>query len=201
MRPKSPRRTVRDALRYFTPAEYALWGGSVALILLSAILLGDGDGFAGGATVAASLIGVTSLIFNAKGNPFGGRRAEVTVNRLSGRGYLLMAALTAAVTGVFFFILRALGTARLGLSTLSVATSFAAVYLTARRSPHYAIAYAANDLVLIALWVLAAIDEPHYLAVAVCFAVFFVNDIYGFIGWRRMARRQRRSTQETAVRP
>ncbi len=220
--------------RYFSPAEYALWGGSVGLILV-AFLVFDRES---GMTLVASLIGVTSLIFNAKGNPIGqvlmvifsllygiisytcgywgemitylgmtapmavyalvswlrhpykGRRSEVAVNRLTAREYVLMALLTAAVTVAFYFILRALDTANLFFSTLSVTTSFAAVYLTARRSPMYAIAYAANDLVLIVLWVLASLTDPGYVSVTVCFAVFLVNDVYGFIGWRRMERRQ-----------
>ncbi len=75
-------------------------------------------------------------------------------------------------------------------STLSVATSFIAVYLTARRSPYFALAYASNDVILIILWTLAAITDVSYLSVLVCFIMFLVNDIYGFINWRRMQRRQ-----------
>ncbi len=70
-------------------------------------------------------------------------------------------------------------------------TSFAAVYLTARRSPFYAIAYAANDVVLIVLWTLATLSDVSYLSVTICFAAFLVNDVYGFVNWRRMEKRQR----------
>ena len=69
-------------------------------------------------------------------------------------------------------------------------TSFVAVYLTFRRSPYYALAYAANDVVLIVLWVMAALSEVRYLSVVVCFAAFLVNDLYGFISWRKMGKRQ-----------
>ena len=75
----------------------------------------------------------------------------------------MLALLTAAVTAVFYFILDWFDTANLGLSTLSVSTSFAAVYLTARRSPFYGLAYAANDVVLILLWALAAMADQSYL--------------------------------------
>ena len=81
-------------------------------------------------------------------------------------------------------------TANLLPSTVSVTTSFLAVFLTFRRSPYYALAYAANDIVLIVLWVLASMEDIHYVSVVVCFVVFFVNDMYGFISWRRMAKRQ-----------
>lgn len=69
-------------------------------------------------------------------------------------------------------------------------TSFIAVYLTFRRSPYFALAYAANDIVLIILWVLASIHDIRYISVVVCFVAFLVNDIYGFISWRKMKIRQ-----------
>lgn len=220
--------------KYFTKEEWILWGSSVILILLS-FLAFDRVNYM---TLGASLIGVTSVIFNAKGNPVGqglmivfsllygaisyrfsyygemitylgmtapmalfallswlrnpykGNKAEVAVNRLGGEEYLLMLILTAGVTVVFYFILDHFGTANILPSTLSVTTSFIAVYLTFRRSPYFALAYAANDIVLIVLWVLASAQDISYLSVMICFALFLVNDIYGFISWRRMERRQ-----------
>lgn len=55
----------------------------------------------------------------------------------------------------------------------------------------FALAYASNDIVLIALWVLASLADTRYLSVVVCFVAFLVNDLYGFINWRRMKERQR----------
>ena len=69
-------------------------------------------------------------------------------------------------------------------------TSFVAAYLTFRRSPLYALAYAANDIVLIVLWVLASLEDISYISVTVCFVTFLVNDIYGFVSWNRMRKRQ-----------
>lgn len=190
-------------------------------------------------TLAASLIGVTSLIFAAKGNPAGpllmiifsilygiislsfayygemityigmtlpmsvvalvswlknpykGRKSEVKVNNIGLRETLFALALTAAVTVVFYFILDAFDTANIIPSTISVTTSFLAVYLTWRRSPFYALAYAANDVVLIVLWMMASLQDFSYLSVTVCFVVFLVNDLYGFINWRKMSKRQK----------
>ena len=225
---------VKNLLAYFSFSERLLWSCSVLFILVSFWLFG-GQGWL---TLTASLIGATSLLFIAKGNPVGqlltvvfsllygyisltfryygemitylgmtapmavaalvswlrhpykGDRAQVQVNRLAAKEPGLLALLTAAVTGVFYFILAAFGTANLLPSTLSVATSFAAVYLTCRRSPWYALAYAANDVVLVCLSVLAAMENPGYISVAVCFVMFLANDIYGFISWRRMGQRQ-----------
>jgi len=98
--------------------------------------------------------------------------------------------LTVAVTVIFYFILDYFGTANILPSTLSVTTSFLAVYLTFRRSPYFALAYAANDVILIVLWILASVSDIRYISVVVCFAVFLFNDVYGFISWQRMRRRQ-----------
>ena len=219
---------------YFSKGEWVLWGASVSLILVSFFLF-DRVNFL---TLAASLIGVTSLIFNAKGNPFGqilmivfsllygvisysfryygemitylgmtlpmsvialiswlknpyqGRKAEVKVNRIGKAEYWFALLLTLLVTIVFYWILKYFHTANLLPSTLSVTTSFLAVYLTFRRSSFYAIAYAANDLVLIILWILAASHDGSYLSVVSCFLAFLANDLYGFISWRMMEKRQ-----------
>ena len=195
-------------------------------------------------TLAASLIGVTSLIFNAKGNPFGqvlmiafsflygiisytfsyygemitylcmtmpmvvlalisrlknpynDKKSEVEVSGINGRETAFMLFLTAAVTVVFYFILTYLNTPNILPGTVSVTTSFLAVYLTFKRSPLFAVAYAANDAVLIVLWILASLSDIRYVSVVVCFAAFFAGDIYGFINWRKMKIRQSEKAAE-----
>jgi nicotinamide mononucleotide transporter PnuC len=225
---------IQKALRYFTAAEYILWLGSIAIISAAFLIFG-GDGFL---TLAASLVGVTSLIFCAKGNPigqvlmiifsvlygiisfsfryygemitylgmtlpmavfaliswlrnpYGGSRAEVKVNSISRREVALTFLATAAITAIFYFILKHFNTANLLPSTISVSTSFLGAYLTFRRSPYFALGYACNDVVLIVLWVLASLSEPRYISVAVCFIAFFANDLYGFASWQKMKKRQ-----------
>ena len=123
-------------------------------------------------------------------NPYEGNRAEVKVNRLKEREPVFMLALTAVITFIFYFILKFFDTANLIPSTLSVTTSFLAVYLTFRRSAYFALAYAANDIVLIVLWTLAVLSDISYLSVIVCFIMFLVNDVYGYISWTKMQKRQ-----------
>ena len=219
---------------YFTRLEKILWVLSVGVIL-AAFFLFDRENYL---TLIASLIGVTSLIFNAKGNPFGqilmivfsvlygvisysfryygemitylgmtlpmsvfalvawlknpyhGKKAEVAVNRIGGKEYIFAGILTLIVTIFFYWILKYFHTANLLPSTISVTTSFLAVYLTFRRSAYYAIAYAANDVILIVLWALASRFDPSYLSVVACFLAFLANDLYGFISWRMMEKRQ-----------
>lgn len=124
-------------------------------------------------------------------NPYKNNKSEVKVNRLSAKETVFMLVFTAVVTFVFYFILKHFNTANLIPSTISVTTSFLAVYLTFRRSPYFALAYAMNDLVLIVLWMLATKTEISYLSVVICFAVFFVNDMYGFINWKKMEKKQK----------
>lgn len=227
---------------YFSKADIALWCTSVTLTLASFCAF-DRENYL---TLCASLIGVTSLIFNAKGNPFGqflmvifsllygiisftfayygemitylgmtmpmavfalvawlknpykGNKAEVEVNTIGSVEIGLMWLLTAAVTVLFYFILRYFETANIIPSTISVTTSFVAVYLTFRRSPYFALAYAANDIVLIILWIMASISDRKYISVVVCFIAFFANDIYGYISWQKMKIRQSKENSKTA---
>ena len=223
-------KAFRDLNRF----ERGLWIFSIAVVS-AAFLLTDAPDVL---TLAASLIGVTALVFVAKGyvlgqvltvvfalfygvisyfqryygemitylgmtspialmaalewlrNPYAGTR-EVRVRTLTSKQAALMWLLTAVVTAVFHLILRWLGNASLFFSTVSIATSFLASYLTLMRSPSYALAYAANDVVLIVLWVIASVETPGCAPMIVCFALFLLNDSYGYINWRRMMRRQR----------
>ena len=130
-------------------------------------------------------------------NPYKGDKSEVEVNSLSVKEWCLFSALSVAVTVAFYFILRALDTANLIVSTVSVFSSFAASYLPARRSRFYAVGYAANDVVLIVMWIMQTVSDISYLPMIVCFAAFLVLDVYGFVNWSRMLRRQNDAPQES----
>jgi nicotinamide mononucleotide transporter PnuC len=122
-------------------------------------------------------------------HPYKGTK-EVEVRKLTRKNVATMLVLSLAVTLVFYFILQALGNSNLIFSTVSVTTSFIAAYLTFLRSPYYALGYAVNDMILIVLWVLAAIDDFSYFPMIICFILFLVNDLYGFVNWKRMQNRQ-----------
>ena len=123
-------------------------------------------------------------------NTVKGNKRQVKIGRVGRKEVALLFVMALLVTVAFYFILGALNTANLLVSTFSVTTSFIAAYLTYRRSPFYALAYAFNDIVLIVLWTLATIDDIKYLSVVICFVAFLANDLYGFINWRRMERKQ-----------
>ncbi len=109
----------------------------------------------------------------------------VKIRSLTCRHVLLLTISCIAATALFSWILWLLDTPNLLFSTISVATSFLAAALTMLRSSYYAAGYAANDLVLIILWVMASMKDPAYLPVVVNFAIFFVNDLYGFFRWKK----------------
>ncbi len=216
-----------------TRFELGLWLTSVIVVAGTYIGFQAGDAL----SLIASLIGVTALIFVAKGHVLGQvltivfavfygaiswafryygevitylgmtapmaavalvtwlrnpykDSAEVTVHRLNAKQWTMLILATAVVTGIFWFILRAMGNAALAVSTLSITTSFFAASLTAMRSPYYALAYALNDLVLIVLWVIAALSDISSVPMVACFVMFFANDLYGFFSWKRMEKRQ-----------
>ena len=175
--------------KYFTGVEIALWTGSVISILVSFLIFG-GSAYI---SLIAFLIGVTALIFIAKGNPLGqlltvifsllygiisfscsyygemltylgmtmpmavfslifwlknpynGNKSEVKVQILKPKEYIVTAVLAITVTTGFYFVLKYFNTANLIPSTLSVTTSFMAVFLTFKRSPFYAVWYAATS--------------------------------------------------------
>ncbi len=117
---------------------------------------------------------------------------QVRISRPSRRALGVLGALTVVVTVTFYFLLKLLGTSNLPFSTVSVATSFVASSLTLLRSPYYALAYALNDVVLIVLWVCAAISDPSSIPMIPCFAMFLINDLYGFFNWLRMEKQQKK---------
>lgn len=119
-------------------------------------------------------------------HPFRKGEPQVVVSHLTPKKLAVTLLLTAAVTVVFCFVLKFFNTAQLPVSTVSVTTSFFASALLVLRSPLYALAYAANDIVLIVLWILAAAENISSLPMVFCFAAFLANDIYGFINWRRI---------------
>lgn len=122
-------------------------------------------------------------------NPSREHRGEVNIQKLNRKQWMAVILSTVFVTLIFYRILVFLDTPNLLFSTLSIATSFLAAALTMLRSSWYAFFYAANDVVLIVLWILAARVNPDYVPVIVNFVIFFFNDMYGFLCWKKREKR------------
>ena len=220
------------SFREFTKLDILIWTGSVTALIISFAASGGGDAL----TLISSLIGVTSLIFIAKGNVIGQflmilfaviysiisftfhyygemvtymcmtapsalitaiawiknpySETQVAVGEVRWRGWLALVSATVAITLIFYFILAALDTPNLFFSTISVTTSFLAAGLMFLRSQYYATGYMANDLILVILWILASLEDISYLPMVVNFAIFFIDDLYGYISWSRMKKVQ-----------
>lgn len=202
--------------------------GSLAIVILSNLLSTDIDVL----TLVSACVGITSLIFAAKGNVWAQilmvifsilygliswqfrywgemityigmtmpmavwstitwiknpseSGQEVAIQKLTRKHVEGIAAAGVIVTAVFYMILKALDTPNILFSTISITTSFLAASLTMLRSSYYALGYASNDIILIIMWVLASIENPAYIPVVVNFIIFFFNDMYGFVSWKR----------------
>ena len=226
---------MQNPFQNFKKHDWVIWILSVIIVTTSNILTGEIQIF----TLCATVIGVTALIFVAKGNvwgqiltvifsilyaiaslqfqyygemitylgmtmpiavlsivswirhPYEKGGSEVKIHKLTKLQTGVMWLLTAVVTAIFFFILQARGTPNLAVSTISIATSFLASYLMLFRNSYYALAYAANDIVLIVLWILASLTQISYVPMVICFSIFLLNDIYGFFSWKLREKRQK----------
>ena len=123
-------------------------------------------------------------------NPYEGKKGVVKTAKLSKKKIFYLIIMAVIVTWIFYYILLYFNTANMMFSTISVTTSFLAAFLTFLRSPLYALGYAANDIVLIVLWVLATMGDKEYLPMIICFIIFLINDIYGYVSWRKMEKEQ-----------
>ena len=222
-------RYMNNPIKMLSKREWIIWMGSLIIVFASNIITTDFDLL----TLGAALIGVTSLIFAAKGNvwaqvlmvifsilygiisfrfhywgemitylgmtmpmsvwstitwlknPSEENGSEVQIQILNKKHIIGLTISGIFVTGVFYYILKLLNTPNIIFSTISIITSFLAMSLTMLRSSYYAIGYAANDIVLIILWVLASLENPTYIPVVVNFSIFFINDMYGFASWKK----------------
>lgn len=135
-------------------------------------------------------ISVMSIIFWFKNR---NKKTEevVEVNKIKGREYFYLSLVTIVATFVFYFLLKALNTSELIVSTLSLISSAVAAYLMLRRSSYYALGFVANDIILIVLWSLAVYESGvGYLPSVISFCIFLINDVYGFIHWKITEKKQ-----------
>ena len=230
---------IMKIFKELTKFEWFLWISSLIIVSISCLLVPQQNMV----SLFACLIGVTAVIFCAKGfvlgqvlivvfsvlygivsfwfayygemitylgistpvaicaivswikHPFQETK-QVEISKMTSKQYVIMSVLTVVITIAFYFILKALGNANLVFSTISVATSFVAGYLTFMRSPFYALGYACNDVVLIVLWVLATITDLANMPMIACFVVFFANDLYGFVNWKKMEKSQKEKVSD-----
>ncbi len=190
---------MHNPLKSLTRREWMIWLISLAIVTISNLAPGNVDLLA----LTATWIGVTALILAAKGNVWA--QILITVfsilyaviswkfrywgEMITYLGMTLPMAVWSTITWLRNpsesgkeVAIRRLTRRHVALLLVSGAVVTA---LTMLRSSYYALGYAANDLVLILLWLLASIENPAYLPVLVNFVIFFLNDMYGFFSWRK----------------
>ena len=123
-------------------------------------------------------------------NPSKKGKTEVQMAHLTPKKSIVAILASTATAFIFYFILKKLNTANLEISTVSVATSMMASVLTIMRVPYYALAYAANDIVLIIMWIMASVENQVYIPMIFNFVIFLVNDLYGFFSWKKLRNMQ-----------
>ncbi len=219
---------MNNLIKDLTRKEWILWLGSLFLVIVSNVLSMNIDIL----TLVAACVGITSLVFAAKGNVWAQilmiifsilygiiswrfhywgemitylgmtmpmaiwstitwlknpakNGKEVAIQKLRLKHIVWLVLFGTITTIVFYYILAVLNTPNIVFSTISITTSFLAASLTMLRSSYYALGYALNDIVLIILWMFASLKNPAYIPVTINFAIFFFNDMYGFICWKK----------------
>ena len=217
-----------NPIRNLTKKEWGLWIGSLLIVIVSNMVKGHVDIL----TLIATCVGITSLIFAAKGNVWAqilmilfsimygkiswrfrywgemitylgmtlpmaiwslitwvknpaSNGNEVAIQKMTVKHIVGVSISTILVTTILYMILRTLDTPNIVWSTLSVTTSFLAASFTMLRSSYYAFFYALNDIILIVLWVFASMENMLYVPMVVNFVIFFINDLYGFVSWKK----------------
>jgi nicotinamide mononucleotide transporter PnuC len=131
---------------------------------------------------------------------FNGKKHEVEVNNLKPLEYVLVFVGAAVVTVAFYFLLRALNTDNLIISTISLTTSITAAYFMLRRCEFFSICFVFNDIILIVLWSLKLFSEGFSLLPSVlAFVIFLFCDTYCYLSWRTMKKRQKAQSDPTKL--
>jgi len=130
---------------------------------------------------------------------YNGKSHEVAINTLKKKEYLFAGLGALACTAGFYFLLSALNTDNLIVSTVSLTTSISAAYLMLRRCEYYSVCFIFNDVILITLWAMKIPESGlSVLPSVIAFGTFLIVDVYCFFSWRAIHRRQEKETDEQA---
>ena len=139
-------------------------------------------------TVPLNIIAIITWFKNRKKE----NSTEVEINKIQSKEYIIFFVAIVITSVLFYFILDALHTNQVAISTLSLMTLVAAQYLLMRRSSFYAVGFILNDFIEITLWSIVVFNNGiAYLPTVICFCVFLINDIYGLIRWQIESRKQK----------
>ncbi|MBQ8749495.1 MAG: nicotinamide mononucleotide transporter [Clostridia bacterium] len=133
-----------------------------------------------------TIYGIVSWCKNSNGSS-----NFVKVGKIGKLETIILSILSVVMFVAFYFLLGALGTSQLVVSTLSILASFYASYLLARRSGLGFIFYIINDFILMVLWGIATFTvDFSTLPMFVSVCLFTINDFYGFYNWKKQKKLQ-----------
>ncbi len=119
------------------------------------------------------------------------RTNTVEVSSIKWKEWVVVGVCSALVFVGIYFLLRALNTKELIISTLSIVDNIFAIYLLARRSKYGFVSYIVNDVILIILWGIPVI-QGNLLLLAMLFnpIMNLISDIYAVVNWTKMQKQQ-----------
>lgn len=119
------------------------------------------------------------------------KKKIVVIKEVSKKEVVILTASQILMSFGYYFLLKIFNTDNLIISTISIAVSLIATYLTARRSEYGFIGFIINDIILIVLWSIPFIGgNINVITILLCPVLLLVNDIYGVYNWKKIRQRQ-----------
>lgn len=121
-----------------------------------------------------------------------GNKVVKVSNRISWKEWLISFVVVTAITAAFYFILDLLHTDNIVWSSISLGICIYAYYMMIRRCEFMFILYIVANVVGIMLWIFKIVDDKDVttIPVFVRYFMFTVLNIYGFINWLNMRKKQ-----------
>lgn len=113
-------------------------------------------------------------------------------SNLSSKEWIFMSIGLIAISIGVFFLLKALNTEQLIISTLSFVSMLPAVYLLVRRCKWNQVAFLINDFIVPILWLAMALNGNFILIPLCVYHIFqIIYDVYGLINWIKLEKEQK----------
>ena len=170
---------ILDCLFYIAVCSFAgLWGEVIKMVAIN---------------IPLNIVAIISWTKNIKSQQKSGASSQsdtIEIRKLSLKGYLIYAAVFVASCVGGYFLLGALNTSSLIISTIAFGIGIIAKILGSFRYKESYIVYIVKDLIQITLWIslwLAA-GPGEAIGPMIMTLVSFTDSIYGYIFWRQLYR-------------
>lgn len=116
----------------------------------------------------------------------------IVKDNISKKEWIISSMVYAGLTIAIYFLLKALNTEQLIVSTLSFITILPGIYLLIRRCKWNQLAFLINDLIVPILWIVLLVNGSLYVwPVFISFIFQLMFDVYGFFEWIKLAKQQK----------